>query len=59
LVENEEGEKVNLIKNIFEIEFETVLKNLEIPEEPVTIKQETNKKLMCTIDNNIKAVNSI
>lgn len=35
------------------------LRNGDIPEEPVSIKSELSKKLMCIIDNENKPVNTL
>lgn len=56
--EDELGNKTNLVKDIFEIEYEVKQINNDNPDE-VTIKSETTKKLMCTIDNQSSPINQL
>jgi hypothetical protein len=53
-----EGRASNLIKDLFEIEMEVTLTNLDI-EEPSTVSAEFSKKLMCIIDNEAKPINTL
>lgn len=57
--ENEMGEKVNLIKDIFDIEYEVSFQNQEIPEEQIEKKTEHSRKLMCNIDNQENPINQL
>ncbi|KAL4446057.1 hypothetical protein ABPG74_011049 [Tetrahymena malaccensis] len=56
--EDELGNKTNLIKDIFEIEYEVKQTNNDNIQE-VSIKSERSKKLMCTIDNQSNPVNQL
>jgi ubiquitin carboxyl-terminal hydrolase 14 len=57
--ENVQGEQRNLIRDLFEIRFEVTLQNQEILDEQAKISFETNRKLMCIIDNESNPVNTL
>ena len=46
-----EGNKSNIIKDLFEIEFEVKFQNNDIPEEEISVVTEFNRKLICIIEN--------
>lgn len=56
--EDELGNKTNLIRDLFEITYEVKQVNNDNPDE-VVIKEETSKKLMCTIDNQSNPINQL
>lgn len=46
-----EGNHINLVDSLFDIQLETTFKNLELENEEEQVKYETQKKLGCIIDN--------
>ncbi len=53
------GKKVNLVDELFKINFEVTMKCLENEEEEPTVKQEHSKKLSCIIANEENPVNNL
>lgn len=57
--EGKEEEERNLMGDLFDIEFETSMKNLELEAEEVVVKEEKTKKLSCVIDNQGEPVDNV
>lgn len=49
--EGKEENERNLLGTLFDIEFETSMKNLDLEAEETLVREEKTKKLSCVIDN--------
>jgi ubiquitin carboxyl-terminal hydrolase 14 len=58
-IQNEEGDKFDLIDYLFRVELETTFKCIENPEEEPQSKSEFIRKLSCIIDNQNNPVNHL
>ncbi|KAM3136181.1 hypothetical protein pb186bvf_011640 [Paramecium bursaria] len=53
------NQDVNLLKHLFEIQFESIIQTPELPDEQPQFQKSTDRKLMCIIDNNNNPVNTL
>ena len=57
--DNEEKEETNVVNDLFRVEFQVSMQNQELPDEPVSLSKETNRKLLCNIDNEGNPINHL